>query len=73
MNLLTSVLAAALPKLLDLLDPQDARIMVDDLLDKIEAKIESSETQIDDMVVLPLINKLREIAQIPDDIGGDED
>ena len=73
MNVVVSILSSLIPKLLELLPPQTGRELIDDFLDVLENKIASSETQIDDTLILPLISKLREIAQIPDDIGGDED
>lgn len=67
------ILSTVIPRLLDALPAQSAKELIDDLLDAIEDKIEASENQIDDATLLPLIAKLREIASIPDDIGGDLD
>jgi hypothetical protein len=40
---------------------------MDALLDKIEDAVEASENQVDDMVVLPMCRRVRELMDIPDD------
>lgn len=43
--------------------------IIDDLLDKVEAKAATTSTPVDDWVV----ESIRRLSGIPDDIGGDED
>lgn len=52
--------------ILSLLSKEDAKELIDTLLDKVEDKIAATENKIDDAVVLPLINKVREILDVPD-------
>ena len=63
MNLVSQIISTVL----SLLPKEKFKEIVDALLDVIEDKIEASETKIDDMVILPLIKKVRELLDIPDD------
>lgn len=73
MNFLLPLLTSVLTKMLETMPAETAKVFVDDMLDKLEDLITSSENSWDDAFVLPLIAKLREVASIPDDIAGDED
>ena len=63
MNLVSQIISTVL----SLLPKEKFKEIVDALLDVIEDKIEASETKIDDMVILPLIKKVRELLDIPDE------
>lgn len=52
--------------------PDRLREHIDDLIDWVENKIVDSANKLDDKV-LPVINIIRAIYDIPDDIGGDQD
>lgn len=52
--------------LLSLLNKAQGKEIIDTLFDKIEEMVERSENKIDDAVILPLINKAREILDVPD-------
>ena len=71
------VLKTAMPMLVDLIIKNYGgdvmREALDDLIDKLENKIASTPTKVDDAVILPLLTMLRETLNIPDDIGGDDD
>lgn len=66
LNLFIESLQAAFP-------PQMVKEAIDDLLDKLEDKIKESETTLDDVYAQKMIDYLRKVMDIPDDIGGDED
>ena len=51
---------------LSLLTKEQAKELIDQLFDFIEAKVEDSETKWDDTLILPLINKAREALDVPD-------
>ena len=68
-----STFGVVLGQLLALLPKDTAKEVIDDVLDKVEKKIADSETKWDDNLVQPMIDKLREVSDIPDDINGDED
>ena len=73
MNALLPIVASIITELLKRLPADLAKRAIDDLLDRVESFIEDSETQLDDVLLLPLIAKAREVLSIPDDIGGDVD
>lgn len=52
--------------LLSLLSKEQGKEIIDALFDKVEEMVSRSENKLDDMVVLPLINKAREILDVPD-------
>jgi len=61
------IIAEALAMLLRFLSPEMLREVADKILDLVEDKVEASSTNIDDRIVLPLIEKIRETFNIPDD------
>jgi hypothetical protein len=61
------ILMFVVSQLLEMLNPEVLKDVVDKLLDYVEEKIEDSETQIDDKLALPLIAMVREAFDIPDD------
>ena len=52
--------------LLNLVPKEKFKEVVDTLLDKIETLVEDSETEIDDAIILPLVDKIRELLDVPD-------
>jgi len=70
---LLNLALSAVGEILKKLPPDKAREVVDDMLDKVEKKIEESPSKIDDALVQPLLGFVRSVLSIPDDIGGDED
>ena len=60
------IIAEALAMLLRFLSPEMLREVADKILDLVEDKVEASSTNIDDRIVLPLIEKIRETFNIPD-------
>lgn len=52
--------------LFTLLPKDKFNVFVDGLLDKLEEQIEESENKWDDALALPLITKIRELLNIPD-------
>ena len=71
--MLKTILPVVINAIASFLSPEDLKKEVDDFLDRIEDKIKDSSTPYDDLVLLPIIAKLRAVADIPDDIGGDND
>ncbi len=53
--------------IIGLLTPKLLRQFVDTLLDFVEDFVAGTKSEIDDAVVLPVCNALREILNIPDD------
>lgn len=53
--------------LLGALSPEVLRNAVDALLDSIENAVEGSGNKVDDAIVLPLCNLVREAFDVPDD------
>ena len=60
------IIMVAIEALLGQLNKDLVKKFVDGGLDKIEDAIAASETQVDDTIVLPLINHIRNIFDIPD-------
>jgi hypothetical protein len=58
--------------LLSSITPDLVKEFVDAGLDRLEAKIAESETGVDDKLVLPLINKIRSLCNIPKDVPADD-
>jgi hypothetical protein len=52
--------------LFTLLPKDKFNTVVDSLLDKLEEQIEESENKWDDALALPLITKIRELLNVPD-------
>lgn len=61
------LILSALAFVLRQIDPNDAKALIDDLLDKVE------DSQADNAVVMQGVKLVRDVFSIPDDIGGDED
>ena len=53
--------------LLGLLTKEQGKKLLDNFFDWIENMVEDSENKFDDAVVLPLVNKARELLDVPDD------
>ncbi len=63
----TRLIAYAVTLLLRSVSPGDVKELVDDLLDRVEDKYT------DNPAIIGIVNLVRQAADIPDDIGGDED
>ena len=63
---MNSLIGQIVSTLLGLLNKEDFNKVADALLDKLEEKIEGSNTQLDDAIALPLIKKARDLLNIPD-------
>ena len=61
------IIVLILTQILKLLSPDLLRKMTDKLLDVVEDFVKASENDIDDAIVLPLCNMVREAFNIPDD------
>ena len=66
MKLVMTLLSTILPMLLGMLTKEQGKKFLDGLFDYVEDWVTDSENAIDDMIVLPLVRKLREILDIPD-------
>lgn len=64
--MLATVVGSIVRELLKRLPPDVIKEVVDTMLDKIEEKVESTSTQLDDAVVLPLIGLIRDTLDIED-------
>lgn len=64
--MLKTVLEALIPLLLSLLTKEQFVKLVDMIFDFAEDAVQDSSNTIDDTVVLPIIQKLRDIMNIPD-------
>jgi len=62
MNIVGQIIAT----LLSLLSQEQGEQILDSLFDTIEDKIAASPNKWDDKLILPLINKAREILDVPD-------
>ena len=62
-----SIVSGIINTLLGLLSPEVAKKALDSALDVIEDAVEDSSNKIDDVIVLPLCRKAREILNIPDE------
>jgi len=64
--MLKTVLEALIPLLLTLLTREQFVKLVDMIFDFVEDAVRDSSNSVDDTVVLPIINKLRDVMNIPD-------
>ena len=62
----TAVVNVLMPTLMSLIPDDLMQVAVDKLLDAIEDGIATSETKVDDALVLPLITALRYKLNVPD-------
>ncbi|NCA91623.1 MAG: hypothetical protein EOM92_22760 [Gammaproteobacteria bacterium] len=62
----TAVVNVLMPPLMSLIPDDLMQVAVDKLLDAIEDGIATSETKVDDALVLPLITALRHKLNVPD-------
>ena len=62
----TAVVNVLMPTLMSLIPDDLMQVAVDKLLDAIEDGIATSETKVDDALVLPLITALRHKLNVPD-------
>lgn len=62
----TAVVNVLMPTLMSLIPDDLMQVAVDKLLDAIEDGIATSETKVDDALVLPLITALRHKFNVPD-------
>ena len=61
-----SIAGSLFTNLLSLLTPEIAKEALDAAFDVIEDKVEGSKNKIDDTIVLPVLLKLRQLLDIPD-------
>jgi len=61
-----SIAGSLFTNLLSLLTPEIAKEALDAAFDVIEDKVEGSKNKIDDTIVLPILLKLRQLLDIPD-------
>jgi hypothetical protein len=61
------IITELMSMLLKLLKPEMLLGVADKVLDMVEDKVEESSTDIDDKIILPLIEKIREAFNIPDE------
>lgn len=61
------ILMLIIQAILSVLTPDLIKKFADMVLDFVENQIAASETDVDDKIVLPLLNLLREALNIPDD------
>lgn len=62
----TQLIGSVLTAILGLLPKETGKELVDGLFDKIEDVVQDTGNDIDDVLVLPIVQKLREILDIPD-------
>lgn len=67
-----AIIGSILRELLKKLDAELVKDLVDGLLDKVEDKVKATETQWDDVTILPLIASLRSITGIKDENYGSD-
>ena len=65
--MLERILTALIPIILGLLTPDQLRKFADMAMDFVEDAVKDSTNKIDDVVVLPILERLRETFNIPDD------
>ena len=65
--MLKSVLSALIPIILGLLTPHQLRRFADMAMDFVEDAVQDSTNKVDDIVVLPILQRLRDTFNIPDD------
>lgn len=61
-----SIIGSLFTNLLSLLTPEIAKEALDAAFDVIEDRVEKSGNKIDDTIVLPILLKLRQLLEIPD-------
>lgn len=64
--MLVKILQSIIPLLLSLLTREQFVALVDMIFDFVEDAVQDSSNQVDDTVVLPIIQKLRVVMNIPD-------
>ena len=64
------IIASLITLLIDMVDEQTAKDMLDKLIDVAEDAIKNSKTKWDDITVLPVLKKIRDIVDIPDNDNG---
>ena len=65
--MLEKILTGLIPIILSLLTPGQLRKFADMAMDFVEDAVQDSTNKIDDVVVLPVLKRLRETFNIPDD------
>jgi hypothetical protein len=61
-----TILSVLIQTLLTLFPKEMLKGFIDAGLDKVENMIDSTETQFDDALLEPLVNKIREVLDVPD-------
>lgn len=64
---MNSIISSLISVILGQLSGETFRKVIDGLLDKVEESVIGSSNKIDDIVVLPLCKKVRELLNVPDD------
>ena len=62
-----TILIKCMQVLLSMVSPQLIKECIDSMLDNLETRILESKTQVDDLLVLPVIRQIRVALDIPDD------
>jgi hypothetical protein len=65
--MLVKLIPMAIGYLLNVAKSDKVKVLIDGVFDKIEDFVASSETEIDDVIVLPIITEFRRAFDIPDD------
>jgi hypothetical protein len=65
-KIIISLLTAVMPMLLGMVTKEQAKAFLDKMFDLIEEFVADSENAIDDVIVLPIIQKAREFLDVPD-------
>lgn len=66
-SILIQLLADIVTRVLAKLDEKSAKDAIDGILDRLETAVVKSSTKLDDMAILPILKKVRELLAIPDD------
>lgn len=61
-----TIIANLIAMLIDMVDEKTAKDMLDKLIDIAEDRITNSKTKWDDITILPILKKIRDIVDIPD-------
>jgi len=67
---MTQLVTQIIGIVLELIPKDKFKEFVDEILDKIEDKVAQTPNVYDDAIILPLINKVRELLDVPD--GNDD-
>ena len=68
------IIQLLIEQLLELFPEEKIKEITDELLDKIEDKVKASESGVDDIIALPIIEHLRKLLNIKDeDYGSDKE